>query len=51
MFVDHERLTLPDEKVVRGAHPTFGRTQSIGFSNFRFLEVASKKGNRPGGYS
>ena len=49
MLLDHDRLTLQDEDVVRRAHETFGRERSAGFSDCLIVETARKAGRRPVG--
>ena len=49
MLVEHERLTLQDEDVVRKAHATFGGTRSTGFSDCLVVEIARKAGHLPVG--
>ena len=49
MLLDHDRLTLQDEDVVRRAHATF-RGQGTGeFSDCLIVETARKAGHRPVG--
>lgn len=47
MLLDHERLTLQDEDVVRRAHATFRDEPSVGFSDCLIVEAAGKAGHRP----
>ena len=49
MLVEHERLSLQDEDVVRRAHAAFGRTRSTGFTDCLVVEVARKAGHTPVG--
>ena len=49
MLVEHERLSLQDEDVVRRAHTTFGRTRSTGFADCLVVEIARKAGHTPVG--
>ena len=49
MLLDHDRLTLQDEDVVRKAHSTFERGRSIGFSDCMIVEAARKAGHVPVG--
>ncbi len=48
MLLDHDRLTLQDEDVVRRAHETFGE-RTAGFSDCLIVETARKAGHRPVG--
>ena len=47
MLVEHDRLTLQDEDVVRRAHSMFERERSIGFSDCLVVEAARKAGHVP----
>ena len=49
MLLDHDRLTLQDEDVVRRAHETFGGERTAGFSDCLIVETARKAGRRPVG--
>lgn len=49
MLLEHERLTLQDEDVVRKAHATFSGTRSTGFSDCLVVEIARKAGHLPVG--
>lgn len=47
MLVEHDRLTLQDEDVVRRACALFARERSAGFSDCLIVEVARKAGHVP----
>ena len=47
MLLDHDRLTLQDEDVVRKAHSTFERGRSTAFSDCLIVEAARKAGHVP----
>ena len=47
MLMEHDRLALQDEDVVRRAHATFAREPSVGFSDCLVVEIASKAGHIP----
>ncbi len=49
MLIDHERLTLQDEDVVRRARAAFSGTRSTGFSDCLVVEIARKAGHLPVG--
>ncbi len=49
MLVEHDRLTLQDEDVVRRACALFARERSAGFSDCLVVEVARKAGHVPVG--
>lgn len=49
MLLDHDRLTLQDEDVVRKAHATFRGEPTAGFSDCLIVETARKAGHRPVG--
>ena len=49
MLVEHDRLTLQDEDVIRGAHSTFERDRSVGFTDCLVVEAARKAGHLPVG--
>ena len=49
MLLEHDRLTLQDEDVVRRAHSSFDRERSIGFSDCLIVESARKAGHVPVG--
>ena len=49
MLLDHDRLTLQDEDVVRRAHATFRGERTAGFSDCLIVETARKAGHRPVG--
>lgn len=49
MLMEHDRLVLQDEDVVRRAHATFTRERSVEFSDCLVVEVASKAGHVPVG--
>ena len=49
MLVEHDRLTLQDEDVVRRACALFARERSAGFSDCLIVEVARKAGHVPVG--
>ncbi|MXY23914.1 MAG: type II toxin-antitoxin system VapC family toxin [Acidobacteria bacterium] len=49
MLIEHDRLTLQDEDVVRRAHSMFERERSIGFSDCLVVEAARKAGHVPVG--
>ena len=49
MLVEHDRLTLQDEDVIRGAHSAFERDRSAGFTDCLIVEVARKAGHLPVG--
>lgn len=49
MLIEHDRLTLQDEDVVRKAHSMFESGRSIGFSDCLIVEAARKAGHVPVG--
>lgn len=49
MLLDHERLTLQDEDVVRRAHTIFRGERTVEFSDCLIVETARKAGHRPVG--
>ena len=49
MLLEHDRLALQDEDVIRGAHAAFERTRSAGFTDCLIVEVARKAGHLPVG--
>ena len=49
MLVEHDRLTLQDEDVIRGAHSAFERSRSAGFTDCLIVEAARKAGHLPVG--
>ena len=49
MLVEHDRLTLQDEDVVRRACALFARERSAGFSDCLIVEAARKAGHAPVG--
>ena len=49
MLLDHDRLTLQDEDVVRRAHATFRSEHIAGFSDCLIVEAARKAGHLPVG--
>ena len=49
MLVEHDRLTLQDEDVIRGAHSTFERSRSACFTDCLIVEAARKAGHLPVG--
>ena len=49
MLLDHDRLTLQDEDVVRRAHATFRGEGTVEFSDCLIVETARKAGHRPVG--
>ena len=49
MLLDHDRLTLQDEDVVRRAHATFRGEGTGEFSDCLIVETARKAGHRPVG--
>ena len=49
MLIEHDRLALQDEDVVRKAHSTFERERSIEFSDCLIVESARKAGHVPVG--
>ena len=49
MLLEHDRLTLQDEDVIRGAHSTFELGRSAGFTDCLVVEVARKAGHLPVG--
>ncbi len=49
MLIEHDRLALQDEDVVRKAHSTFERERSIEFSDCLIVESARKAGHIPVG--
>ena len=49
MLVEHDRLTLQDEDVIRGAHSAFERDRSVGFTDCLVVEAARKAGHLPVG--
>ena len=49
MLLEHDRLTLQDEDVIRGAHSAFERDRSVGFTECLIVEAARKAGHLPVG--
>ena len=49
MLVEHDRLTLQDEDIVRRAHATFARARSVEFSDCLGVEIARRAGYVPVG--
>ena len=49
MLLDHDRLTLQDEDVVRRAHAIFRGEGTAGFADCLIVETARKAGHRPVG--
>lgn len=49
MLMEHDRLALQDEDVVRRAHATFARERSVEFSDCLVVELARKAGHVPVG--
>ena len=49
MLLEHDRLTLQDEDVIRGAHSAFERDRSVGFTDCLIAEAARKAGHLPVG--
>ena len=49
MLVEHDRLTLQDEDVIRRAHSAFERDSSVGFTDCLIVEAARKAGHLPVG--
>lgn len=49
MLVEHDRLTLQDEDVIRGAHSAFERSRSARFTDCLIVEAARKAGHLPVG--
>ena len=49
MLLEHDRLTLQDEDVIRGAHSAFERDRSVGFTDCLIVEAARKAGHLPVG--
>ena len=49
MLLEHDRLTLQDEDVIRGAHSAFERDISVGFTDCLIIEAARKAGHLPVG--
>ncbi len=49
MLVEHDRLTLQDEDVIRGAHSAFEQSRSAGFTDCLIVEAARKAGHLPVG--
>ena len=49
MLLEHDRLTLQDEDVIRGAHSAFERDRSVGFTDCLIVEAARKAGHIPVG--
>ena len=47
MLLDHDRLTLQDEDLVRRAHAAFRSEPAVGFSDCLIVEAARKAGHRP----
>ena len=45
MLVEHDRLALQDEDVVRRAHATFARARSVKFSDCLGVEIARRAGH------
>ena len=48
-LVEHDRLTLQDEDVIRGTHSAFERDRSTGFTDCLIVELARKAGRLPVG--
>ena len=49
MLVEHDRLTLQDEDVIRGAWSAFEQDRSAGFTDCLIIEAARKAGHLPVG--
>ena len=49
MLLEHDRLTLQDEDVIREAHSAFERHRSAGFTDCLIVEAARKAGHLPVG--
>ena len=49
MLLEHDRLALQDEDIVRRAHATFARERAVGFSDCLVVEIARKAGHVPVG--
>ena len=49
MLVEHDRLTLQDEDVIRGTRSAFERDRSAGFTDCLIIEAARKAGCLPVG--
>ena len=49
MLLDHDRLTLQDEDMVRRAHAVFRGEPTVGFADCLIVEAARKAGHRPVG--
>lgn len=49
MLVEHDRLTLQDEDVIRGAHSAFEHDRLVGFTDCLIVEAARKAGHLPVG--
>jgi len=49
MLLEHDRLTLQDENVIRGAHSVFESDRSVGFTDCLIVEAARKAGHLPVG--
>ena len=49
MLIEHDRLTLQHEDVVRTPHSMFERGRSVGFSDCLIVEAARKAGHAPVG--
>ena len=47
MLLDHDRLALQDEDLVRRAHAAFRSEPAVGFSDCLIVEAARKAGHRP----
>ena len=49
MLVEHDRVTLQDEDVIRSAHSAFERNRSVDFTDCLVVEAARKAGHLPVG--
>ena len=49
MLVEHDRLALQDEDVIRGAHAAFEHSRSAEFTDCLVVSVARKAGHLPVG--
>ena len=49
MLLEHDRLTLQDEDVIRAAYSAFERNRSVGFTDCLIVEAARKAGYLPVG--
>ena len=49
MLVEHDRVTLQDEDVIRSAHSAFERNRLVGFTDCLVVEAARKAGRLPVG--